>query len=149
MPDPGISEREQRKKRRKAKRRVERLRMKQEIKELQKIVKEICEAAEKIRKDDKRKFREQKIAMKQYEENLNRANLLLETTVRTTLLPIIAAIVYKKIYRIGFTQYPQEHRGGGDRRGGFLSDVQNFEKFGMKSSEEMQIFASTVSTIRH
>lgn len=137
----------------KAARKAKLSKLKRELKKVSKqaehdreMLKKFVQAAEQDRHEANKRFEEQDEARKQYEEELDNTNRLLTTTVQSTVLPIIAAIVYKEIYRIGFGHQSHNQGGGGDRRVGLLSNNSYFKKFGMNTNEEMEIFARTVSS---
>lgn len=149
--------------RRKARRRAEKAQMKRKIRELEKNAKlqdrlrkkkeeEITAQAERIEKLEKSIKRLEKTLYKQadrldqHEDDLNRANLLHKTTVGSTILPIIAAILYKSIYQIGFGKSYQEQHFGDNRDERLRAKENEFLKFGLLSVEEMRLFADTVSS---
>lgn len=149
--------------RRKAMRSAEKAKMKGKIRRLEKNAKiqdtlrkkqekEITEQAERIEKLEKKIERLEKTIHKQadrldqHTNDLNRANLLQKTTVDSTVLPIIAAILYKSIYQIGFGKSYQEPHFGDNRDERLRAKENEFRKFGMLSVEEMRLFADTVSS---
>lgn len=167
---PEEKTKKQRKKERREHRRAERSQMKRRMREFEKNNNRLARLAKK----QAERLKQQGQRMDQYEvdlsqygedlkhskedlnrtkedlnhtkEDLNRSILLLKTTVVSTVLPIIAAVVYKSIYQIGFG-YENPDPGFGDNRADRLWLKENeFHRFGMKSIEEMHIFAATVST---
>lgn len=89
---------------------------------------------------------EQNAVMRQYAVDLHHSNLLHKTTVDSTVLPIITAIMYKVMYRVGFGNQRVEPRTGKNHRSILLSNLDLFARFGFHSREEMEAFANSVST---
>lgn len=73
---------------------------------------------------------------------------LQEMTIRTVVLPRIAAAMYKEIFRIGSSHDQYEPRLTDQRRSQLLARHDQFADFRMRSVEEMRVFAATVSTPR-
>ncbi|KAL0631598.1 hypothetical protein Q9L58_009541 [Maublancomyces gigas] len=122
---------------RKTRRKDERLKMKKQIKKLEeqnkkseKAVEQIFRAAVEDRQMVEQKLEEQNVVMRQYEEDLNRSNLLHQTTNR-------------------IRQPPVEPRPGKDHRSILLSHQDRFTMFGFHSEVEMETFANTAIDSRN
>lgn len=103
------------------------------------------EAAEQERKLVDQKFDEQKALIRKFAEDLHQSNLLHKTAVDSTVLPIITAIIYKVMYRVGFGNPRVEPRPGKDHKSILLSHLERFATFGLHSEEKMESFANSVS----
>lgn len=68
------------------------------------------------------------------------------TTVQSTVLPIVAGVIGKEIYRTWFARGNQEYPFRDDRGAALLANKKKFARFGMRSELEMEVFAATVST---
>lgn len=79
-------------------------------------------------------------------EHIDRSDHRYESLVLTTQLPIVAAIVYKEIFRIGMSR-AQTNVSFVDRpQNPLLSRVEHYADFGMHTEDEMWQFVATVSS---
>lgn len=85
--------------------------LEEQNKKLEKTVEQIFRAVVENRQMVEQKLEEQNAVMRKYEEDLNRSNLLHQTTVQSTVLPVVAA-VYKTISKIGFGNHRWNHAPG-------------------------------------
>lgn len=162
MPNEDLgnaSKKEQRRKAKKKRRKAEISALMTEIKKLKKTVRQMSkdrqqdreaaeqdrQAAEQEQKLVDQRFDEQNSVNRQFAEDLHHSNLLHKTTVDSTVLPIITAIIYKVMYRVGFGNPRVEPRPGKDHKSILLSHLERFARFGLHSEEEMESFANSVS----
>lgn len=162
MPNEDLAtdyKKELRRKARKQRREAEKSEMKKKMKKLEKTVRKMSRDAsrnsevveqrfEAIEQDCQmgdQRFKKQNALMHQYAEDLQHSNLLLKTIVDSTVLPVIAGIIYKVMYRVGFGNHRIEPCPGKDHRSILLSYLEWFARFGFHSREEMETFANLVN----
>lgn len=96
-------------------------------------------------------FREQDETIARHTEALTKQSTNLQSLTQfqiTTMLPPISATIYLATFRIGFQLRFHETLPVDKSEVVMLRDMEDqFEDFGMRSAEEMGLFATTVSTV--
>lgn len=75
---------------------------------------------------------------------VEKQKMILDTTMHSVLLSIVATTVYKALYRTGMKRIEHKYTSNNKRASIPLKHETHFELFGLKSVAEMKLFAATV-----